>query len=716
MEKYVYKKKKQKYHKKQKLQIRFVLIMLFTIMTFIKPAIAANWVQDNEGWRWQEDDNSYSVNMWKEINSQWYWFDVNSYMVKGWKQIGEVWYYFDADGSMFTGWKQISENRYYLDLNGTMATGWRQINEIWYWFDVNGDMATDKWIGDYYVQEDGTMATNKWIGDYYVDDSGRWVNTKEHHNWSYFAESEIKNGYACDTCYKDITDYEDYFSCHLSFHAQVFFEFPTYYRCDNCNKLLHRHNWSYQKPTFYENSDEVLEDGYWICWGCGHQSLDGKSVNPVLISNEGYEYGMVNQSITPFNFEKDSNEWVVEDEQWELADNTPYLDHIKVNGISTMVIGDIYQEQVIFTPANPIEGKDVTWESSDSSILSVDSTGKVTALKAGSASITATASGKKDTIVISVKERKEDADSFYQKLADGFDVNVLIVGDSIAENGQGENGWCTLLRNNLRETYNCNVSFTNISMGGNSSYAGYVRTMSLDDDVNYDLAIICYGQNDSITGFSINYESIIRAIRSKYTDCSIISILESSQRSYTGKMTIIQNICEHYSIPIADTIAAFNNSGKDYKDLSNDGVHPNNAGQKIYFETVKSLINDKVAAYTGKMKNSSVINAEAQKFDNFAWYGKDTDFKRVDDTTFTLNTPASGILGIYYTYRSGSNKADIYVDGELFKSLNVMFNYGFSQRHILIVNNNCDVKKEIKIVFGSKEQADGFYGICFSWN
>ena len=79
-------------------------------------------------------------------------------------------------------------------------------------------------------------------------------------------------------------------------------------------------------------------------------------------------------------------------------------------------------------------------------------------------------------------------------------------------------------------------------MGGNASYAGYVRTMALNDDVDYALAIICYGQNDGADGFSTNYESIIRAIRSKYPDCSIISILESSQREYTEKMTTIQSI------------------------------------------------------------------------------------------------------------------------------------------------------------------------------
>ncbi len=180
-------------------------------------------------------------------------------------------------------------------------------------------------------------------------------------------------------------------------------------------------------------------------------------------------------------------------------------------------------------------------------------------------------------------------------------------------------------------------------------------------------------------------------------------------------MTTIQSICEHYGIPVADTIAAFNNSGKAYEDLSNDGVHPNDVGQEIYFETVKSVIDDNVAASTGKMSDVDVINAEVHKFDNFVWYDASSDFERVDDTTFAISTSASGILGIDYTYESGDNKADIYVDGELFESPTVTFDYDFSQRHILVVSDDCTVKNEIKVVFTSKEQADGFKGMCFSW-
>lgn len=177
----------------------------------------------------------------------------------------------------------------------------------------------------------------------------------------------------------------------------------------------------------------------------------------------------------------------------------------------------------------------------------------------------------------------------------------------------------------------------------------------------------------------------------------------------------IQSICKHYGVPVADTIVAFNNSGKAYDDLTNDGVYPNDAGQKIYYETVKAVIDENVAASTGKMEDVDIINADVHKFDNFIWYGADNDFERVDDTIFTLNASASGVLGIDHTYESGDNKADIYVDGELYESPTVTFNYDFSQRHIIVVSDDCTVEKEIKVVFNSKEQADGFWGMCFSW-
>lgn len=55
------------------------------------------------------------------------------------------------------------------------------------------------------------------------------------------------------------------------------------------------------------------------------------------------------------------------------------------------------------------------------------------------------------------------------------------------------------------------------------------------------------------------------------------------------------------------------------------------------------------------MEDADVINADVHKFDNFIWYGADTDFERIDDTIFTLNASASGVFDIDYNYESGDN-------------------------------------------------------------
>ena len=110
-------------------------------------------------------------------------------------------------------------------------------------------------------------------------------------------------------------------------------------------------------------------------------------------------------------------------------------------------------------------------------------------------------------------KQKKAEDSFYQKLSDGFDANVLVVGDSIGAGAGTETDvqqWFKQLQSHLRTDNKASVSVTNISMGGNASYAGYVRTMALNDDVDFDLAIICYSQNDGTDGFSTNYESSTR--------------------------------------------------------------------------------------------------------------------------------------------------------------------------------------------------------------
>ena len=322
---------------------------------------------------------------------------------------------------------------------------------------------------------------------------------------------------------------------------------------------------------------------------------------------------------------------------------------------------------------------------------------------------------------------KEENDSFYQKLADGFDVSILIVGDSIGA-GTGasaeEYRWANVLASSLQEKYGVKVTTTNVSMGGNASYAGYVRTAALNDGVDYDAVILCYGQNDSRINFEIYYEALIRIVKDKYPTSSIFSILESSQKDYTEKMGIIQELANYYGIPVADTIAPFQ---ADYDSLVKDSVHPNDDGQAVYAETVEAMIDKNVASYCGRDEAKEATKGYVDAFGNYKWIPAD-QFERVGNTYIFTGEMSGVVMGTDYTFVSGENNCEIYLDDMKYAAPEVSFNYDFSQRHIMIVNSwvddegkvtgeNVKAEKAITVKFpdDGNDQADGFKGIMISW-
>ena len=304
------------------------------------------------------------------------------------------------------------------------------------------------------------------------------------------------------------------------------------------------------------------------------------------------------------------------------------------------------------------------------------------------------------------------SDSFYQKLADGFDVNILIVGDSI---GTGTGGtlanlnWISQLQVELMRQYEVNVEVTNLSMGdGNTSYAGYTQIMTLNDGINYDLAILCYGQPDPVEGFSLNYESMIRAVMGKYPGCALLSILESSQQGNDEKIQAIRTLAYTYGYPTVDTVTPF---AANYAGLTSDWVHPNDEGQRIYCEELLRVIAENVQANKGKEeKTVAPVNPGVTAYTNFRYIAA-SEFQRLDDLSFSVPVNATGCLGVDYDPgRSEHKHVDIYADEVYIATLE---NEGW-QRQIVKAAENCQVMAVLRIVFRTKEAADGFFGVCFS--
>ena len=295
---------------------------------------------------------------------------------------------------------------------------------------------------------------------------------------------------------------------------------------------------------------------------------------------------------------------------------------------------------------------------------------------------------------------------------------ILIVGDSIG-NGEGcddyANKWFKFIGPHMEDTYNRQVKITNVSMGGNSSYAGYARIMMLEEVTDYDLVIVCYGQNDKEEGFSRYYESILRAIYQKYPSCEVISILESSQQTYTAKMQTIQSLAEHYGVHIADTINAFAESGKSYEELTNDGCHPNDAGQRLYYETVIKIIDEiyeKPEAEQPEHSDIQPINSNMEQFENFTYYSAE-EFDKVDELTYECEiTSIAGGLGIDYNMPEGEYNIKVSVDGDNICEKKIVCDNAYMQEYIEVLTEECVIQKGIRLQFSDIKIANAFEGIC----
>lgn len=313
--------------------------------------------------------------------------------------------------------------------------------------------------------------------------------------------------------------------------------------------------------------------------------------------------------------------------------------------------------------------------------------------------------------ILYITSKLKDDTHVYSKLAHGKDINILIVGDSIGA-PSGEEAWSTLLKEYLENRYSSTISINNVSMGGNTSYAGYFRIKMLDEKENYDLAIICYGQNDSEEKFSMHYENIYTIISERFPNCSMISILESAQREYTYKMKTIVELAEYYKVPVADTIAAFNNSGTSHEMLTEDGVHPNTEGHKIYFETLRDVIEEQMSYYDVSKK---VINSEIQNLNNTHIYTVN-DFRKTDDVSYEMKIPKGRVmLGVYYDYIPGENRVEMYSDDVLLDRIEFDWASAPQQEHIDFIENEYEVESKIKIVFTNEVQADSFQGLSISY-
>ena len=395
-------------------------------------------------------------------------------------------------------------------------------------------------------------------------------------------------------------------------------------------------------------------------------------------------------------------------------------------------------------------------------------------------------------------------DSFYQRLQDQLPVRVLVVGDGYGA-GMGASStarsWAQRLKASLAMKYGVTVELTNVSLsernGGFGAWAslrqqpdgaatamlaemvgdgraevakdgtisaeGWNNTMShafRKDE--YDLAIVSLGMTDDPSQFPTWYEAVLRGLREKYRQCSVISLLSSQaltspELGFADENTeALRTISKQYHADVVnvgmemlDPEGAKNGAMASELDPSNpaiqkytvEGLYLNDAGQSFLADTLQKFIDQKVANAQGYTAGEvTLLDPAVEALDEFH-YIPVAELNRVNDYTYVLGknqmrlTDDSaeagivrhsehvagdfyrGIVGVDYMLASGDN--DLYIatgDGtKPFGRITANNPYSSSTRSVEPVNDHFSADRDGNLIisFGTKEQAAGLQGIIF---
>ena len=195
---------------------------------------------------------------------------------------------------------------------------------------------------------------------------------------------------------------------------------------------------------------------------------------------------------------------------------------------------------------------------------------------------------------------------------------VIFFGDSITQAGVQPNGYITVMKDMLRhEGDSADYDLIGAGIGGNKVYDLYLR---LEDDVlskSPDIVVIYVGVNDvwhkssSGTGTDADkFEKFYRAIIKKVQSANAKVILVTpatigEKKAYMNQQDgdlnkysgIIKSIGSDMNLPVVDLRTVFENYEQQHNTndvdrgvLTVDGVHLNDAGNKLVAETIMKAI------------------------------------------------------------------------------------------------------------------------------
>lgn len=281
--------------------------------------------------------------------------------------------------------------------------------------------------------------------------------------------------------------------------------------------------------------------------------------------------------------------------------------------------------------------KTVTWYSTNPTLVSVTKTGKITANRAGTATIVAkTRYGKQATCKVTVKSDSTEKeiiaapfnyvnDTEYKlatnysgvdnaalakvlkKAAKGEKVTIAVIGGSITQGTvkagtkdsevTNKSPYATIFFNYWKETFpNTSFEFINAGIGATDSYLGVHRVESEVLSKNPDFVLVEFTVNDAGTDFyKKSYDNLVRKILK--ADCNpAVMLLFMTQTNGYDAQTQHEEIGKAYGLPMISykNVIEYMMKNNIYtsEDLSGDVTHPSALGHAIAGELIWKYLNE----------------------------------------------------------------------------------------------------------------------------
>ncbi|MBQ6446104.1 SGNH/GDSL hydrolase family protein [Cytobacillus oceanisediminis] len=273
-------------------------------------------------------------------------------------------------------------------------------------------------------------------------------------------------------------------------------------------------------------------------------------------------------------------------------------------------------------------------------------------------------------------DSKQPERNVYKKIADGKQVNYLIVGDSIGRSSGASNNhrkWFQLVERSLTKKYGGSFKRHLVVQSGATAFEGlYKLKNSLSKDV--DLVFIVFGENDrkymDDKQFYFFYQSLLEEIVIRHPHAELVTITESSLDNEDFVHIIKQLSKEFYATNI-DMRIPFRNSGLSTERLTNDLVHPNDYGYYLYaqavVDTMNKAIREKKTVLTSTIPVKEVSSLEMNTLHPF--HSIDPSFKN-EAGFYTSNKIGADIeyhfsgsfLGVNVIRSEKGGMIDVFVD------------------------------------------------------